>query len=88
MLKFRSVRSIVIAPAKTGRDKSDEKAVINTARTRRGKWCIVDPGVRMLRIVVIKLIAPGIGEVPAGCGLDVADSTAAEEWLCKLLNGG
>jgi len=82
------VRSIVIAPAKTGRDKSNKKAVINTAQTKRGKWCIVNPGVRMLKIVVIKLIAPRIEEIPAKCKLNIANSTAAEEWLCKLLNGG
>ena len=80
--------SIVIAPAETGRDKSNRKAVIDTDQTERGKWCIVIPGVRVLGIVVVELIAPGMGEIPAECELDIANSTAAEEWLCKLLDGG
>ena len=36
VLKFLSVKSIVIAPAKTGSDKSNRKAVINTAHTNSG----------------------------------------------------
>jgi hypothetical protein len=73
------VRSIVIAPAKTGRDESDKKAVINTAQTKGGKWCIVIPGVRILETVVMMFIEPRIEGTPAECELDVADSTAAEE---------
>lgn len=42
----------------------------------------------MFKIVVIKLIAPKIEEIPAKCKLKIAKSTAAEEWLCILLNGG
>jgi hypothetical protein len=49
---------------------------------------MVIPGVRILKIVVIKLIAPSIEEIPAKCKLNMANSTAAEEWLCKALNGG
>jgi hypothetical protein len=49
---------------------------------------MVIPKVRILEIVVVILIAPSRGETPAGCGLDVAGSTAAEEWACKALNGG
>jgi hypothetical protein len=36
VLKLRSVKSIVIAPAKTGNDKSNKKAVIKTAQTNNG----------------------------------------------------
>jgi hypothetical protein len=35
-LKFLSVKSIVIAPAKTGKDNNNKKAVIKTAQTKRG----------------------------------------------------
>lgn len=56
---------MVIAPANTGKDKSNKKAVINTDQTKRGRWCILIPGVRMLNIVVIKFIAPNIDEIPA-----------------------
>jgi hypothetical protein len=81
VLKFLSVNNIVIAPAKTGRDKSNKKAVINTDQTKRGKRCISNPGERILKIVVIKLIAPRIEDIPAKCKLNIAKSTAAEEWL-------
>jgi hypothetical protein len=70
---------MVIAPAKTGRDKSNKNAVINTDQTKRGKWCILIPGVRILKMVVMKLIAPKIEEIPAKCKLNIANSTAAEE---------
>jgi len=81
VLKFLSVNNIVIAPAKTGKDKSNKKAVINTDQTKRGIWWIPNPGERILKIVVIKLIAPRIEDIPAKCKLNIAKSTAAEEWL-------
>lgn len=37
---------------------------------------------------MIILIAPSGEETPAKCKLDIASSTAAEEWACKALNGG
>ncbi|GHJ61420.1 hypothetical protein NOK12_39380 [Nocardioides sp. OK12] len=37
VLKFRSVKSIVIAPAKTGKDKSSKNAVIRTDQENNGK---------------------------------------------------
>lgn len=36
VFKFRSVRSIVIAPARTGRDKRSRITVIRTAHTNSG----------------------------------------------------
>jgi hypothetical protein len=42
----------------------------------------------MFTIVVIKLIAPKIDEIPAKCKLNIAKSTAAEECACILLKGG
>ena len=35
VLKFRSQRSIVIAPANTGKDNNKRNAVINTAHTNK-----------------------------------------------------
>lgn len=58
-------RPIVIAPANTGNDNTNKNAVIKTAQTKRGSLCIVIPGARMLKIVVIKLHAPKILEAPA-----------------------
>ena len=37
VLKFRSVNSIVIPAAKTGKDNNNKKAVINTDQTNKGK---------------------------------------------------
>jgi hypothetical protein len=69
----------VIAPAKTGKDNNNKNAVIKTDHANRGNWCIPIPGARILKIVVIKLIAPRIEEIPAKCKLKIAKSTAAEE---------
>jgi hypothetical protein len=65
VLKFRSVSSIVIAPANTGRDNNKSTAVIKTDQTNKGirsKFIIL---ARIFKIVVIKLIAPKIEEIPA-----------------------
>lgn len=40
---------------------------------------MVIPGARMLNIVVMKLIAPNIEEIPAKCKLNIANSTPAVE---------
>ena len=64
MLKFRSVNNIVIAPARTGKDNNNRKAVTNTDHTKSGILCIVMPGPRILKIVVIKLIEPKIEDIP------------------------
>ena len=65
MPKFLSVRSIVIAPANTGRDNSNKTAVTRMDQTKRGILCKVMPGALILKIVVIKFIAPSIEEAPA-----------------------
>jgi hypothetical protein len=57
----------VIAPAKTGSDNNNKKAVIKTAQTNKGVRLAVIPGARMLLIVTIKLIAPKIELTPAKC---------------------
>jgi len=36
VFKFLSNNNIVIAPAKTGKDNNNKKAVINTAQTNNG----------------------------------------------------
>jgi hypothetical protein len=56
---------MVIAPAKTGRDKSKRIAVNNTDHTNKGIMSIVIPDERMFKIVVIKLIAPKMEDAPA-----------------------
>ena len=42
----------------------------------------------MLIMVVIKLIAPKIDEVPPKCKLKIARSTEGPECACTLDNGG
>ena len=57
----------MIAPASTGSDSSSRNAVTSIDHTNSGILCSVMPGARMLKIVVMKLIAPriddGAGEV-------------------------
>ena len=68
-----------MAPANTGRESNNKIAVINTAHTNSGSLCIVIPGARMFKIVVIKLIAPKIEEAPAKCKLNIAKSIEGPE---------
>jgi|TARA_R110000744_G_scaffold171245_1_gene289712 hypothetical protein len=79
VLKFLSVKSIVIAPAKTGKDNSNKKAVMNTAQTNKGILCIFKPGDLIFITVVIKFIAPKIEDAPAKCKLKIAKSTEPPE---------
>lgn len=76
VLKFRSVSSIVIAPASTGKDNSNRMAVRKTDHTNKGVSENFMPMVRMLMIVEMKLIAPRIEEAPARCSEKIAKSTA------------
>jgi len=70
---------MVIAPAKTGKDNNNKKAVINTAHTNNGILCIFKPGDLILITVVIKFIAPKIDDAPAKCKLKIAKSTEPPE---------
>ena len=63
--KLRSVSSMVIAPARTGTASSSRNAVTSIAHTNSGILWRVMPGVRMLKIVVMKFAAPRIDETPA-----------------------
>jgi len=65
VFKLRSVRSIVIAPASTGKERRSKIAVKKTDHTKRGTRSQVMPGLRILIVVVIKLIAPKIDLAPA-----------------------
>ena len=65
VFKFRSVKSMVIAPANTGKDNSSNTTVILTAHTNKGIRSSVSPCHRMLITVVMKFTAPRIDEAPA-----------------------
>jgi hypothetical protein len=75
VLKFLSVNNIVIAAAKTGKEKTNKKAVTNIDHINKGKECIVIPGALILKTVVIKLIDPIKEAAPAKCKLKIAQST-------------
>lgn len=87
-MKFLSVNNIVIPPARTGNERSNKIAVINTAHTNRGNLWNVIPGALILIIVVIKFKAPKIDEIPAKCKLKIAKSTEPPEWKSIEANGG
>jgi hypothetical protein len=76
---LRSVSNIVIPPAKTGKESNNNTAVITTDQANKGIYKICIPGVRIFKIVVIKLIEPKIDENPARCKLKIAKSTETPE---------
>ena len=82
------MRSIVIAPARTGRDNSNKIAVINTAHGNIGIRSKYNPRARKLIIVVMKFTAPSKDEIPAKCSEKIAKSTAAPLWDTLPLKGG
>lgn len=88
MFKFRSVKSIVIAPANTGKDKSNRIAVISTDHTNKGIRSNEIPLDRILIIVVIKLTAPKIDEIPAKWREKIAKSTEEPLWAILFAKGG
>lgn len=77
VFKLRSVRSMVMPAARTGRERRRSTAVISTAQTNRGVWYWEIAGGFMLIIVVIKLMAPRIEEIPAKCREKMVRSTDA-----------
>ena len=65
VLRFRSVRSMVIAPARTGRDRRSRITVMVTAHTNSGTRSSCNPCQRILITVVMKLTAPRMDDAPA-----------------------
>ena len=79
VLKLRSVRSIVIAPARTGSDNNKRIAVIKIAQTNNGNLWNGKLSVLIFTMVQIKLIAPKIEAAPDRCKLKIARSTDPPE---------
>jgi hypothetical protein len=80
VLKLRSVNNIVIAPAKTGRERIKRIAVIATAHRKRGNELILYLyEERAEMIVVRKLMEPKIELTPAKWRLRIAISTDTPE---------
>jgi hypothetical protein len=75
VLKFLSVNTIVIPPANTGNDNNNNTAVITTAHPNKANLWSLIPGVLILTIVVIKLIAPNKLLTPERCKAKIAKST-------------
>jgi hypothetical protein len=88
VLKFRSKRSIVIAPARTGKDNNSNNAVSSTDHTNSGTRSILREFTRIFKIVVIKLMAPKIEEAPAICNEKIVRSTLGPLCAKKLDRGG
>lgn len=88
VLMFRSVRSIVIAPAKTGREKRSKNEVTIIDQTNKGIRSMIIPEKRITKIVVIKLIDLKIEETPPKCKEKMAKSTDTSLWKEILERGG
>lgn len=78
----------MIAPAKTGRERSSKNAVTKTDQTNKGRRSKDIPGVRILIIVVINLIEAKIEEAPARCREKIAKSTDPPACAILLERGG
>lgn len=74
--------------AKTGSERSNSTAVINTDHTNRGVWYWVMAGGFMLIMVVIKLIAPRMEDTPARWREKMVRSTDAPAWAKFPARGG
>ena len=72
--KWRSVSSIVTAPASTGITAISRYAVISHVHTKSGIFIIVIPGARMFRMVVMMLIEPMIDDAPMMCTAKIVRS--------------
>lgn len=88
VFRLRSVSSMVIPAARTGRDRRRSTAVISTDHTNSGVWYWERAGGFILIIVVIKLIAPKIEDTPARWREKIARSTEAPAWARFPARGG
>jgi hypothetical protein len=75
VLKFLSVKIIVIPPASTGKDNNNKTAVTITAHPNNASLCSLIPGLLIFNIVVIKFIAPSKLLIPERCRANIARST-------------
>ena len=64
---------MVIAPARTGKD-NNKKKLLSIAQANNAILCIVRPGARIFKMVVIKFAAPRIEDAPARCKDKIARS--------------
>jgi hypothetical protein len=83
--KWRSVRSIVTAPASTGIAAISRNAVMSHVQQNIGILNSVIPGARMFRIVVMMLIEPMIDDAPM---MWTAKITMSMPMPCCTVSGG
>ena len=88
MLQLRSIISIVRAPARTGRAKIRRPTVTKTDQINKGIFSVGIPSIRLLRMVVVKLIAPIKDDTPARCRDRIVKSTAGPAWATFPESGG
>lgn len=75
VLKFLSVRIIVIPPARTGRESNNNTAVTTTAHPNKANLWSLIPGLLIFNIVVMKFIAPNKLLIPDKWRANIAKST-------------
>lgn len=88
VLRFRSVSNMVMPAARTGRERRSRTAVIRTDQTNKRVWYWDMAGGFILIIVVIKLIAPRMEEIPARWNEEIVKSTEAPGWEKFPARGG
>lgn len=77
-----------MAPASTGRDRSNKMAVRSTDHTNSGNFSIDMPSDRILMVVEMKFTAPRIDLTPARCNEKMVISTDPPEWAIEFDSGG
>lgn len=77
---LRSINNIVIAAASTGIASNNITAVIKVAHANRGRVIILT-GPFIIKIVVIKLIAPIMEDTPAKCKEKIPNSIIPDSML-------
>lgn len=88
VLKFRSLKIMVMAPASTGRDRRRRIVVIRIDQANKGICSSFIFLGRMFHKVEMKLIAPKMEEIPARCSLKIVKSTDRLLWNIILARGG
>jgi hypothetical protein len=88
VFKFRSVKSIVIAAANTGKDSSSKIAVIKTAHGNKGIRSKFILKQRKFAKVLMKFTAPSKEEIPAKWSEKMVKSTLTPECPKVPLRGG
>ena len=76
VLQFRSIISIVSAPARTGSARINKITVTRTDQINKGIFSVGIPPNRAFAMVVVKLIAPIRDDTPARCRERIVKSTA------------